>query len=66
MSEFHAYVGLDVHKDSISVAIAEAGRDGEVRPWGVIRNSQPLRRWAPATMATDSMLTRTSRRTTQA
>src|ERR687889_88544 len=24
MPEFHAYVGLDVHKDSISVAIAEA------------------------------------------
>src|SRR3954468_8518981 len=39
MSEFNAYVGLDVHKDSISVAIAEAGRDGEVRHWGVIRNT---------------------------
>ena len=39
MSEFNAYVGLDVHKDSISVAIAEAGRDGEVRHWGVIRNA---------------------------
>jgi transposase len=39
MAEFHAYVGLDVHKDSVSVAIAEAGRDGEVRHWGVIRNT---------------------------
>ena len=39
MSEFNAYIGLDVHKDSVSVAIAEAGRDGEVRHWGVIRNT---------------------------
>ncbi len=31
MSEASAYVGLDVHKDTISVAIAEAGRDGKIR-----------------------------------
>lgn len=30
------YVGLDVHKDSISVAIAESGRKSEVRFYGTV------------------------------
>lgn len=39
MDEFSAFVGLDVHKDTIAVAIAEAGRNGEVRFWGTIPNT---------------------------
>jgi transposase len=31
-------VGLDVHKNSISIAIADDGRDGEVRYYGKIDN----------------------------
>jgi transposase len=33
------YVGLDVHKDGIVVAIAEGGRRGEVREYGRIANT---------------------------
>ena len=37
--EFNAYIGLDVHKETITVAIAETGRTGEVRFFGEIANT---------------------------
>lgn len=39
MEDFSAYVWMDVHKDSISVAIADRGRHGEIRMYGVIANT---------------------------
>lgn len=38
MNKIVKYVGLDVHKDSITIAIADEGRDGNVRVYGKIRN----------------------------
>jgi transposase len=33
------YVGLDVHKDTIAIALAEAGKRGEAREHGKIANT---------------------------
>lgn len=38
------FVGLAVHKDSIEIAVAEEGRDGEVRVWGKIGDAMNLAR----------------------
>ena len=42
--EFNSYIGLDVHKETIAVAIADSGRDGKVRFYGEIANTPERRR----------------------
>ena len=40
MTNHEAFVGFDVHKDAIAVAIAEAGAGGDVYSFGTIKNSK--------------------------
>ena len=39
MEEYSAYIGFDVHKDTIAVAVAYAGRE-KAEPRGIIPNSK--------------------------
>ena len=52
------YVGLDVHKATVSVAIAESGRGGEVREVGVFENRPDVLRKVVARLGTHPHLTR--------
>jgi len=38
MKVIKLHIGLDVHKDSVTIAIAQAGRQGEIRLFGTITN----------------------------
>ncbi|MGQ0737131.1 MAG: hypothetical protein ACT4QD_26230 [Acidobacteriota bacterium] len=39
MTKRSMFVGMDVHKESIDISLAEEGRQGEVRRYGVIPGS---------------------------
>ena len=42
MADRITYVGLDVHKDSIVVAVAAGGLRGEVRCTPIVRQPEPV------------------------
>ena len=39
MQQLITYIGLDVHKETVAVALAEAGKRSEVREYGKIANT---------------------------
>jgi len=49
MEKLITYVGLDVHKVTIAVAVGEAGKRGEVREYGTI---EVRHRYPPVSTAT--------------
>ena len=61
MAKRSMFVGMDVHKESIDVSIAEEGRDGEVRRYGVIPGdleavAKVVRAFAPRTVGCGSCM----------
>jgi len=57
MENRNMFVGLDVHKETIDVSIAEGHRDGEVRHYGVIASDlEPLDKVVRALRAPDRRL----------
>ena len=51
MEQIIIYVGLDVHKDTISVALAEGGKRGEMREHGKIANTPTAMKTLAAKLA---------------
>jgi transposase len=57
MAKRRMFVGMDVHKESIDISLAEDGRDGEVRHYGVIPGDlEALAKVVRAVRATDRRL----------
>lgn len=57
MGKRNMFVGLDVHKETIDVSIAEGDRGGEVRHYGVIASDlEPLDKVVRALQARDRVL----------
>ena len=56
MTKITRYVGLDVHAQTIAIAVAETGRDGEVRSLGTIPNTpEAVRKAVKKLGATESL-----------